>query len=99
MDYGEFVIELSNYSYDIVKDLTQSEIAAVSLYIGGIATSGVKKWTKPLEKATGVKLDRIKELCDSHYADLPTKVKEEMKGRNIFRKYQGYADSYPKLDE
>lgn len=81
------MIELSNYSYEIVKELSQSEIAATSLYIGGIATSGVKKWTKPLEKATGVTLARIKEICNQYYKDLPKKVKEEWRGRNIFRKY------------
>ena len=71
----------------------------MALYIGGIATSGVKRWTKPLEKATGASLEEIKEMCSTHFVDLPKKVKEEMKGRNIFRKYQGYAESFPSLDE
>lgn len=99
MDYGEFVIELANYDPKIIKDLKQSEIAAVALYIGGIATSGVKKWTKPLEHASGVKLAQVKQYCQEYFVDLPTRVKEELKGRNIFRKYQGYADSYPELTE
>ena len=46
MDYAEFVIELANYDFRIVFDLTPSQIAAAALYIGGIAQSGVKKWTK-----------------------------------------------------
>lgn len=49
MDYAEFVIELANYDFRLVHNLTPSQIAAVALYIGGIATSGIKKWTKPLE--------------------------------------------------
>lgn len=99
MDYGEFVIELANYDFAIINELSQSQIAAVALYVGGIATSGVKKWTKPLEKATGASLDQIKEMCENYFVDLPSKVKDDMKGRNIFRKYQGYAESYPSLDE
>jgi hypothetical protein len=60
MDYAEFVIELVNYDFIIVNTLLPSQIAAVALYIGGIATSGVKKWTKPLEKVTGVTLEELK---------------------------------------
>jgi hypothetical protein len=67
----------------------------VALYIGGIATSGVKKWTKPLEKVTSVNLEEIKRLCSDYFEDLPKKIKEDMKGKNVFRKYQGYADSFP----
>lgn len=37
MDYAEFVIELANYDFKIVFDLTPSQIAAAALYIGGIA--------------------------------------------------------------
>jgi len=103
MDFGEFVIELANYDYEIVHKLKPSEIAAIALYIGGIATSGVKtnqtKRSKALESATGVSMSRVKELASEHFTDLPRRVKETMKGRNIFRKYQGYADSFPSLDE
>ena len=96
MDFGEFVIELANYDPEIIKNLYPSQIAAVALYAGGIATSGIKKWTKPLEKATGVKQSELKSLC-SRFDNLPSRVKEDLKGRNIFRKYQGYADSFPSL--
>lgn len=98
MDFGEFVIELANYSPTICQEVLPSEIASVALYTGGIATSGIKKWTRPLEKATGVSSSRLKELCEL-FVDLPKRVKEDMKGRNIFRKYQGYADSFPSLTE
>lgn len=37
MDYAEFVIELANYDFNIVYNLTPSQIASVALYIGGIA--------------------------------------------------------------
>ncbi len=60
MDYAEFVIELANYDFNIVYNLTPSQIASVALYIGGIAQSGVKKWTKPLEKTTGETLEEVK---------------------------------------
>ena len=99
MDYAEFVIEVSNYNYDIIKEMTPSQIAAVALYIAGMATSGVSKWTKQLERATGVTQVQIKEFVKDHYINLPKKMKEELKVRNIFRKYQGYADGYPALGE
>lgn len=84
MDYAEFVIELANYDFRIVLELTPSQIAAAALYIGGIATSGVKKWTKPLEKVTSVSLEEIKQLCIDYFEDLPKKIKEDMKGKNVF---------------
>ena len=75
MDFGEFVIELANYDYEIVSNLKPSEIAAVALYIGGIATSGVKnsqtKRSKPLEKATGVSMTKVKEIASQYFCDLP----------------------------
>ena len=75
MDFGEFVIELANYDYEIVSNLKPSEIAAVALYIGGIATSGVKnsqtKRSKPLEKATGVSMTKVKEIASKYFCDLP----------------------------
>ena len=98
MDFGEFVIELANYDPTITFEVLPSEIAAVALYAGGIATSGIKKWTKPLERATGVSSARLKELC-AYFDNLPARVKDDMKGRNIFRKYQGYADSFPALKD
>jgi hypothetical protein len=64
--------------------LTPSQIAAVALYIGGIATSGVKKWTKPLEKVTSVHVDEVKRLCGEYFENLPAKIKDEMKGKNVF---------------
>ena len=91
MDFGEFVIELANYDYEIVQKMKPSEIAAVALYVGGIATSGVKtgqtKRSKALESATGVSMTKVKELATEYFTDLPRRVKETMKGRNIFRKY------------
>ena len=99
MDFAEFVIEIANYDFDIVKNLRPSEIAAASLYIAGLATSGVSKWTKPLEHATGIKSADVKKIVSEHFVDLPKKVKETLKARNIFRKYQGYADGYPSLLE
>lgn len=95
MDYAEFVIELANYDFWIVMELKPSQIAAAALYIGGIATSGMKKWTKPLEKVTSVSLEEIKWLCTEYFEDLPKKIKDDMKGKNVFWKYQGYADSFP----
>ncbi len=67
MDFGEFVIELANYDFSIVRDIKPSEVAAVALFVGGIATSGIKKWTKPLEKATGVSGARLKEVCLEYF--------------------------------
>jgi len=67
MDYAEFVIELANYDFKIVYDLTPSQIAAAALYIGGIAQSGFKKWTKPLEKTTEVTLDDMKRICLNYF--------------------------------
>jgi len=64
-----------------------------------MATSGVSKWTKQLERATGVTQAQIKEFVKDYYINLPKKMKEELKVRNIFRKYQGYADGYPALGE
>lgn len=40
-------------------------------------------------------LEEIKQLCIDYFDDLPKKIKEDMKGKNVFWKYQGYADSYP----
>ena len=84
MDYAEFVIELANYDFRIVHELMPSQIAAVALYIGGIATSGVKKWTKPLEKVTDVPLEELKRISAEYFTDLPKKIKEDMKGKNVF---------------
>jgi protein-disulfide isomerase len=57
------------------------------LFIGGIATSGVKKWTKPLEKVTEVTFEDLKKICSDYFVDLPKKIKDDMKGKNVFRKY------------
>lgn len=72
MDFAEFVIELANYDFDIVKNLKPSEIAAVALYISGMATSGFQKWTKPCEHATGISATRVKQLIREYFVDLPT---------------------------
>jgi hypothetical protein len=54
------------------------------LFIGGIATSGVKKWTKPLEKVTEVTFEDLKKICSDYFVDLPKKIKDDMKGKNVF---------------
>lgn len=99
MDYAEFVIELANYDYDLVLHMKPSQVAAVSLFIAGVATSGITKWTKQLQKATGVSQTQIKEFIAKFFIDLPKKMKDDFKVKNIYRKYQGYADGYPELEE
>lgn len=93
---AKYVIELALYDYDIVYNLTPSEIACVALFISvnfdvnSNKISPKLKWSSEVSKESSIKKARMIEYFNTYFVDLAFRVERELKVNDINIKYPQY---------
>ena len=90
---AQYVIELALYDFDIIYNLTPSEIASVALFAAvnfdfhNNSISSKQKWSAEIAKEASIKKGKIIEYFNTYFIDLAFRVERELKVNDINVKY------------
>ncbi len=93
---AQYMIELALYDYDIMYNLTASEIACVALFtsvnfdVHSNKLSPKQKWSSEIAKESSMKKGKIIEYFNTYFVDLAFRVERELKVNDINIKYPQY---------
>lgn len=93
---AQYVIELALYDYDIVFNLTPSEIACVALFasvnfdVHSNKISPKLKWSSEIVEESSMRKGKIIEYFNTYFIDLAFRVERELKVNDINIKYPQY---------
>ena len=96
MPLAQYIIELALYDYDIMYNLSPSEIACVALFLSvnfdvhSNKLSSKQKWSSEIAKESSIRKGKIVEYFSTYFVDLAYRVERELKVNDINIKYPQY---------
>lgn len=96
MPLAQYIIELALYDFDIMTNLTPSEIASVALFtsanfdIHSNTLTKKHKWSSEVSKESSMKKHKLTEYFNSYFVDLAFRVERELKVNEITIKFPQY---------
>lgn len=90
---AQYIIELALYDFDIIYNLSPSEIAAIGLFtaanfdIYSNKMNPKQKWSSEIAKESSMKKGKIIEYFNTYFVDLAFRVERELKVNDINVKY------------
>jgi transcription initiation factor TFIIIB Brf1 subunit/transcription initiation factor TFIIB len=90
---AQYIIELAIYDFDIIYNLSPSEIAAIGLFtaanfdIYSNKMNPKQKWSSEIAKESSMKKGKIIEYFNTYFVDLAFRVERELKVNDINVKY------------
>lgn len=90
---AQYISELALYDFDIVYNLSPSEIASIALYaaanfdIHSNKMNSKQKWSSEIAKESSMKKGKIVEYFNTYFVDLAFRVERELKVNDINVKY------------
>jgi len=96
MPLAQYMTELALYDFDIMFNLTPSEIASVALFtaanfdIHSNMLSKKQKWSSEVSNESSMKKSKLTEYFNSYFVDLAFRVERELKVNDITIKFPQY---------